>query len=336
MKRVVFAGNSRVDVQDAPVPEPKPGEVLIRVEASAICGSEMKRYRGPDALPGNPGHEMVGEVVDAGGGDAPGVGDRVAVNIITGCGQCAACRAGDRRFCAAQGYVFNGHADFVVAPAVNCMPMPDDLPFDDGVLIGGDTLGVAFHALAKVCLRPRDSVAVVGCGPVGLGFVRLLSFYGVRTIAAEVSPYRREIARRLGAETVVDPGAGDGVHAIREANGGRGVDIGIDASGSDAGVNLALDVTRDEGKFIFAGAGHKATINPWTQFLEKELTAYGVWYFVDRDYYGLLDLYRQGLTVSELITHRFPLENAVDAYSLFDSGETGKVVFMPNDAGVEG
>lgn len=332
MQRVVFAGNSRVETQDVPVPVPASGEVLIRVGASAICGSEMKRYYGPDALQGNPGHEMVGEVVETNGVNTPRVGDRVAVNIITGCGRCAACYAGDRRFCPEQGYIFNGHADYVVAPAVNCMPLPDDLPYDEGVLIGGDTLGVGFHALNKVCLRPRDTVAVIGCGPVGLGFVRLLSFYGVRTIVAETSAYRRELAHTLGAETAIDPQAVDAVAAIKEMAGGRGVDIGVDASGSDAGVNLALDVTRDEGTFIFAGAGHHATINPWRQFLEKELTAYGVWYFIDRDYHGLLDLYRQGLSVSNLTTHRFLLEASATAYSRFASGESGKVLFTPNGA----
>lgn len=332
MQRIVFAGDSRVDVREAPTPQPNVGEVLIRVGASAICGSEMKRYRAPDALPGNPGHEMVGEVVESRGDNGPAVGQRVAVNIITGCGDCAACRAGDRRFCTDQGYVFNGHAEYVVAPAVNCLPMPDDLPDDDGVLIGGDTLGVAYHALDRICLRPRDTVAIVGCGPVGLGFVRLLAFYGVRVIAAEISPQRRDLAKRVGAETVIDPSAGDALAAIREATGGRGVDVGIDASGADAGVNLALDAVRDEGTFVFAGAGHTATINPWTQFLEKELTAYGVWYFVDRDYYGLLDLYRQGLRVNDLITHRFPLAQAPAAYDLFDRGETGKVIFTPNGA----
>lgn len=334
MQRVVFAGNSTVDIDDVPTPEPGPGEVLVKVTASAICGSEMKRYHSPEAMPGNPGHEIVGEVVASRASTTPRVGDRVALNIITGCGHCVACLSGDRRFCAAQGYIFNSHADYVVAPAVNCMPLPDDLPDDEGVLIGGDTLGVAFHALNKVCLRPRDTVAVVGCGPVGLGFVRLLSFYGVHTIAAEVSPYRRELALRLGAESVIDPSASDGLATLREATDGRGVDVGIDASGTDAGVNLALDATRDEGTFIFAGAGHQATINPWRQFLEKELTAYGVWYFVDRDYHGLLDLYRQGLTVSELITHRFPLPDAAAAYALFASGNSGKVLFTPNGAGI--
>ena len=90
------------------------------------------------------------------------------------------------------------------------------------------------------------------------------------------------------------------------------------------------NATRDEGTFIFAGAGRSATINPWSQFLEKEVVAYGVWYFVDRDYYGLLDLYRQGLDVSGLITHRFSLDDAPTAYDLFARGETGKVIFTPN------
>ena len=129
---------------------------------------------------------------------------------------------------------------------------------------------------------------------------------------------------------MIDPSTEDGLAAIRDATGGRGVDLGIDASGSDAGVNLGLNATRDEGTFIFAGAGHKATINPWSQFLEKEVTAHGVWYFVDRDYHGLLDLYRQGLTVGELITHRFGLDDAPTAYDLFARGETGKVIFEPN------
>jgi L-iditol 2-dehydrogenase len=330
MKTVNFTGSSSVAVGDVAVPEPRPGEVLVRVGASAICGSEMKSYRSPDARTGNPGHEMVGEVVDSGDVASPRVGDRVAINIITGCGACTYCRNGDRRFCAQQGYLFNGHSEYVAVPAVNCMPMPDDLPFDQGVLIGGDTLGVGYHALAKICLHPRDTVAVVGCGPVGSGFVRLLTFYGVRTLVAEVSPYRREHALRIGAERVIDPSTDDAEEAIREATGGRGVDLGVDASGTDPGVNLALNVTRAEGSFIFAGAGHNATINPWSQFLEKEVTAHGVWYFVDRDYYGLLDLYRQGLTVSELITHRYGLDDAPTAYDLFARGQTGKVIFEPN------
>src|SRR3954466_14759409 len=111
MKLVTFTGTSSVRVDDVPVPEPQPGEVLVKIGASAICGSEMKSYRHPDARIGNSGHEMVGEIVGTPGISAPRVGDRVAVNIITGCGECTPCRNGDRRFCAQQGYLFNGHGE---------------------------------------------------------------------------------------------------------------------------------------------------------------------------------------------------------------------------------
>lgn len=331
MRTVIFAGNSRIDVKDLPIPEPGPGEVLIKVDASAICGSEMKTFRSAEGHPTNTGHEFVGTVVANPEGVGPHVGARIAANIITGCGECEYCRAGDRRFCDQQGYLRTGHAEYVAMPAVCCMPLPDELPFDEGVLLGGDTLGVANHALAKTGLHPGDTVAVVGCGPVGLGFVSLLCFKGVRTIAVEMSPFRRDLAARAGAAEVIDPASTDARLEIRGLSGGKGVDVGIDASGSDAGVNLALDAVRKEGRFVFAGAGHKATINPWKQFLEKEITAYGVWYFVDRDYHALLDLYRQGLRVGSLITHRFHLDNAPAAYHLFSRGETGKVIFVPED-----
>lgn len=331
MLRVRFAGNSRLAVDDVPIPDVRHGEVLVKVGASAICGSEMKTFRAPEGMPTNPGHEIVGEVVDNPGRRGPDVGDRVAINIITGCGHCTTCLSGDRRFCAEQGYVRSGHAEYVAVPAVCCMPLPNEVSFEEGVLIGGDTLGVAAHTLGKVRIAPQNTVAVVGCGPVGLGFVTLLNFLGIRTIAAEVSPYRRELARQIGAADTVDPSNGDGLAAIQELTQGRGVDISIDASGSDAGVNLALNATRKQGTFIFAGAGHGAAINPWRQFLEKEVVAYGVWYFVDSDYFRLLDLFRNGLKVAPLITHRFPLAEASAAYDLFTRGETGKVVFLPEE-----
>jgi threonine dehydrogenase-like Zn-dependent dehydrogenase len=327
---VTFAGNSRIEVKEVPIPEPKPDEVLLKVGASAICGSEMKRFRAPEPLASNPGHEIVGTVVDNRGGRGPRAGDRVAVNVITGCGRCTACLSGDRRFCPEQGYVTGGHSEYVTVPAVCCMPLPDDLPFAEGVLIGGDTLGVAYHAVSKVKIAPRDAVAVIGCGPVGLGFVALLRFLGIRTLAIEVRPYRRDLARRIGAEAVIDPTERDGLGAIEDWTDGKGVDVAIDATGTEAGAKLGLDATRKQGRFVFAGGGEQVTVNPWKHFGEKEATAYGVWYFVDRDYAELLDLYRQGLAVDNLITHRIGLEDAPTAYDLFARGETGKVVFRPN------
>ena len=334
MLGVQFLGNSKVEVKDMPTPSLKPGEILLKVEASAICGSEMGAFRSPPPQDSstitmfNPGHELVGTVTETNDAGNSKVGDRVAINIITGCGKCTTCRKGDRRFCEQQGYVMNAHAEYIAVPAYTCMPLPDDLPFDLGVLIGGDTLGVAYHALSKVTIKPRSTALVVGAGPVGSGFVAMLNYLGVRTILVEMSPYRRELMKHYSVETV-DPTATDALATIKELTNGKSADISIDASGKDAGVNLALDAVSKKGTMIFAGAGREAKINPWKHFLEKEITAYGVWYFVDNDYYGLLEAYRNGLNVKPLLTHHFPLKDAQQAYDVFAAAQAGKVVFTP-------
>lgn len=333
MLAVTFPGNSRIAVEEMPLPVPRAGEVLVKTGASVICGSEMKRYYSPEGLDEVPGHEMAGTVVENPGGVGPRVGERVVIHAIAGCGRCGACLAGDRRFCEQGWWIVNGgHAEYFVAPAANCLPLPDDIPFDIGVLLGGDTIGVGYHALARIRVAAGSTVGVVGCGPVGLGFLAVLRFLGLRALAFEVSPYRRDLAARIGADAVIDPLAVDPVAAALELTRGKGVDVAVDASGKDAGVNLALNLLRKQGTFIFAGAGHEATINPWKQFLEKEVVAHGVWYFTHADYFGILDAYRRGLRVDDLITHRFHLQDAPLAYDLFARAQTGKVAFVPEAA----
>lgn len=338
MKTVRFLGNSSVDVIDVPDPEPGPGEVVVKVMTSALCGSEMRNYRAPrDPVAAtqrnstilNNGHELVGELVDANGQSELTRGSRFAINIITGCGECDQCRSGDRRFCKKQGYVMGGHAQYISVPAYTLMPLPDDVDYETGVLLGGDTLGVASRALAHIPLRPRDRVLVAGAGPVGLGFVTLLQHFGLETIVSEPSAYRRKLVEAMGAKTI-DPSTGNPLDQLMALTGGQRVDVGIDASGRGDGVVLALESIRPLGQMIFAGAGREATINPWAHFLEKEISARGVWYFTDEDYYRLLGLYRKGLDPKSLITHRFAIDDAATAYRDFAQAVTGKVVLHAN------
>jgi threonine dehydrogenase-like Zn-dependent dehydrogenase len=264
------------------------------------------------------------------GGTRVRVGDRVAINVITGCGTCLECLSGDRRFCLVkQGYVMNGHAQYVAVPEATCLPLPDEMGFDLVVLIGGDTLGVASRALAMIPLRPRETVLVAGAGPVGLGFVALLAFLGIDTIVSEPSPYRRALVEKMGARTI-DPTLDGIIEQLLGLNGGKRVDVAVDASGKSEGVNLSLEATRPRGRMIFAGAGRQASINPWRHFLEKEITAYGVWYFTDTDYFRLLGFCQQGLDVEHLITHRFDIAAAPTAYQVMASGQCGKAVLHAN------
>jgi 2-desacetyl-2-hydroxyethyl bacteriochlorophyllide A dehydrogenase len=327
-------GNSLVEKAIVADPTPAPGEVIIKVMTSALCGSEMGAYRTtltgngrPEPRYDNMGHELVGEVVDANGQSLLPAGSRVAVNIITGCGVCNQCRSGDRRFCKDQWYVFNGHSEYLNVPAYTCMPLPDQIDYETGVLIGGDTLGVGARALRFATIRPKDRVLVVGAGPVGLGFVALLAHMGLETVVSEPSAYRRDMVRKMGA-TAIDPLAGEAKDQLMAATNGHRIDLAIDASGRSDGVVFALESLRPFGQMIFAGAGHQAAINPWSHFLEREVSARGVWYFTDADYFVLLDLYEKGLRVDHLITHRFALSDANAAYADFDQGVTGKVLLQ--------
>jgi threonine dehydrogenase-like Zn-dependent dehydrogenase len=337
MKTVRFLGNAKVDVIEVADPRPSPGDVVLKVRVSALCGSEMSAYRQASEPDGrqsnegryNSGHELVGEIVDHNGNSHLKSGHRVAINIITGCGICNQCRSGDRRFCAQQGYVKNGHAEYIAVPAYTCMPLPDHIDYETGVLLGGDTLGVGARGLRQVPVRPRDRALVVGAGPVGLGFVTLLAHMGVETIVSEPSEYRRAIVEKMGAATI-DPTKGETFDQLMAVSGGRRMDLTIDASGRRDGVVFALEAVKPLGQMIFAGAGREAQINPWSHFLAKEVSARGVWYFTDQDYYVLLDLYEKGLRVDHLITHRFALPQAGTAYGMFAAGTTGKVVLHAN------
>jgi threonine dehydrogenase-like Zn-dependent dehydrogenase len=332
MQAAFFAGQGRVEVRQVPQPEPAPGEVLLRVRASALCGSELGAYRGPGSGGEIPGHEMAGEVVALNGVAGIAVGERMAVQVMSGCGRCLHCLAGAPEHCAERQLHTGGHAEYVALPAQCCLPLPTEIAWDEGVLLGGDTIGTPFHALHRLGVSAADTVAVFGCGPVGLGAVTLLHFLGARTFAVEPVATRRDLACQLGAEVAVDPTAGDGVDRIRGLTGGRGVDVALDCSGVPATTGMALDSAAIGGRVAFIGEKAEATIRPSAQFIRKELAVIGSWYFTGADYFRILALAERGLDVSGLITHRFSLEEADQAFATFASGRSGKVLLVQEGA----
>jgi threonine dehydrogenase-like Zn-dependent dehydrogenase len=322
----VYASGGHVELHEAPMPQIKPGEVLVRVRASAVCGSELHDYRRGSG--GRAGHEAVGEVVQV--QEVPGlaVGQHVAIQVLSGCGHCVYCLAGDPKHCAQTRFHGGLHAEYVAVPAQCCLVLPDDIAWDTGVLLGGDTIGTPYHALQRLGVSAADTAAVFGCGPIGLGTTALLHHYGVRTLAVESVTYRRELAVRLGAEMALDPAAGDPVARLRELTGGKGADVAVDCAGVPATTGMALDAAAIYGRVAFLGEKPEAPIRPSPQFIRKELTVIGSWYFTLPDYARILALYRQGLDVAGLITHRFPLAEIDQAFATFASGQTGKVVLL--------
>lgn len=328
MKAAFYAGNSRIELREAPAPLPGPGDVLIRMVASVICGSELHDYRGDHGGKGIAGHEGVGQVVSAPATAGLAEGQLVAVQVLSGCGNCERCLAGDPEHCTTTRFHGGTHAEFMAVPAMCCRPVPADIPPDVAVLLGGDAIGTPYHALSRLGISAADTAAVFGCGPIGLGCVAVLRFFGARILAVEPVAYRRELARKLGAEIALDPAAEDAAARVRELTGGRGASVTLDCSPEAETVTLALESAAIHARVALIGEKPAASIRPSPQFIRKELTVYGSWYFTGPDYFRILDLYRRGLDLSGLVTHRFPLGEVDRAFATFASRQSGKVLLL--------
>ena len=343
MKAVLLPGGRQVEVVDRPDPEPGVGEVLVRVRASALCRSDMSLYDGTPIVGGEgagtgsviPGHESAGEVVALGplaGGVS--VGDRVAIYLAVGEGRCEWCRRGYRMLCPAWkcvGFdIDGGDAEYVVVPAENCLPIPDEMSFEVAAL-STDMVGTQYSTQARLGVSGKDTVAIFGLGPMGAAGILVAKARGARVVAVDVLKARLDLAARLGADVVVDSSSQDAVTALRAATRGDGVDIAIDCSGNPAAQNAALDATRRLGSVAFVGESRSTTINPSDQFIRKLLTVIGGWYFATWEYAAITRfILEHDLPVDQLVTHRFPLSDAPTAFRMFNARETEKAVFVSN------
>lgn len=327
MKIVNQAGNAQIVLEERPRPEPGPGEVLIRTAVSAVCGSEMSGYRKAGYPTGNMGHEGAGTVVELGPGvETLEIGQRVGVSAIAGCGRCAYCRKGQYTWCPDYKFYDNMHAEYFVIPALACHSLPDDVPWDVGVLITGDGLGVPYHTSTKIQDNDIRSVAVFGLGPVGLGNVMLQTYLGRQVIGIDRSPVRLELARKLGAVHTIPADEGtDVVSAVRALTDGCGADVCIEAAGVPATAKQCFAAVRTAGCVVFNGEQPAVELSPSEDFIRRDITAIGSWFYHFREYAEMLALYRQGLPVRSLITHRFPLEQAANAFRVME-GQSGKVL----------
>lgn len=326
MKTLQLAGNSTIHLIDAPDPVPGPGEVVVRTAVSAICGSELHTYRGAGQPTGNSGHEAVGTVA-ALGEEVSGlrIGQRVGASAIAGCGQCDYCAQGQYTWCPDRRFYGSMHAQAFLAAARACYPLPDDVPWEAAVLLTGDGLGVPYHTSLKIAAPEIQTVAVFGVGPIGLGNVLLQSYLGRRVIAVDLASERLALARQLGTVDVVDAGAGDAVQQVRALTGGAGADVCIEASGSQQGALDCFAAVRTAGTVVFNGEQGTLPLSPSQHFIRRDVTAVGSWFYHFGETPAMIELYRGGLPVLDLVTHRFPYTQVGEAYALFAARKTAKV-----------
>jgi threonine dehydrogenase-like Zn-dependent dehydrogenase len=348
VRGAVFLGNRKVELRSFPDPAPRPGEVVIEMKASGMCGSDLKFYRaapgeaqkalglGDNVEPFIAGHEPCGVVVARGPGvserEAP-IGQRVMDHHYSGCGTCPHCRVGWSQLCRAGITVYGvtahgGHADYLKVPARTLVPLPDELSFAEGAAVACGT-GTAYGALRRMRIAGGDTLAVFGQGPVGISATLLGGAMGARVIAIETSRERLELARQFGADAVLDASKEEVVPAIRELTRGEGVALALDCTGAAAARKAAVQCVKTWGTACYVGEGGDVTLDVSPDLLRRQVTLIGSWTFSAM---GMLECARfvadRRLALERIFSHRWRLEQADEAYRTFDTQSTGKGVFL--------
>ena len=344
MRAVTFQGAGEVRVDDVGEPElTAADEAIVRVEASGVCGSDLHIYHGRVAIEQGfiLGHEYVGTVTAVGEGvSRVAEGDRVLGTYSTACGECFFCERGDFHKCdngrvfghgATLGSLQGAQAELLLVPNADLTlrQVPDGIS-DEVALFAGDVMGTGYHAVVETGVGPGSSVAVLGLGPVGLCAVQVALAEGAtKVIAVDTVGERLELARSLGAEPVhlteEDPRA-----AVKAATEKRGVDVTVDAVGHPDALDLACRLTRKAGTVSVTGVYaerlelHMGIV--WIKALTLKTGHANVIKHVD----PVLERLASGaLDPSSLVTHHMNLDDAAEAYEVYDRREALKIVLRP-------
>lgn len=342
MRAAVTRDWNEIRIEQVPVPELETGDVLVRVEACGICGTDLKilegAYKGswPPSLPFIQGHEWSGRVAALGEG-ATGlqVGDRVVAENHKGCGACANCRRGRYNLCEVaytkgKAYKLYGHtaqgafAEYAARPTALLHKIPDSVSSEEGAIINQGALGL--HAIRRCGIEPGATVVVIGPGLVGLVTMQLVKAVGaVRVIVVGRGP-RLDLALELGADDVVDISSTDAAQAVRGLTHGRGADCVFECAGAPSAVSTALGCVKRGGRVGIVGlTGNKSVELNTDRFALDEIDLVGV-RSSPNTYPDMINLIAAGkINVGKLVSRIYPLEQIQKAFEAFRKREGGAV-----------
>ncbi len=306
MQALVMKEPGIVAVESVPEPTPAPGEVLLRVRRVGLCGSDLNSYRGKNPLIAYPrilGHEVAATLVD----DVPGrddlrAGTDVTLSPYTSCGTCASCRRGRPNACQFNqtlGVQRDGAlTEFIAQPPEKLYPAK--LSLKELCLV--EPLTVGFHAVARGRVTGEETVAIIGCGGVGLGSVAAAGFLGARTIAIDVDDAKLEVARKAGASEVINT-ARDSMHdRLADMTGGQGPDVIIEAIGLPETFRAAVEEVAFTGRVVYIGYAKEPVAYETRLFVQKELDILGSRNALPGDFQAVIQMLEAG---------RFPVDDAV-------------------------
>ena len=345
MKAALLREPNVLEFAEVPDPESHPGDLIVKVRAATVCGTDIRIFRGRKIAgvryPSVLGHEFAGEIIEAKGSPVFKIGQRVCVDPAIPCGHCAYCKRGLENICenlTAIGYELDGaFAEYVRVPARalaagNVHEIPANLEFEEAALT--EPFACVINGQEKVSVGPGDSVVVLGAGPIGLLHVKLARFSGARKIiVSEPNAARRAVALNEGADVVVDPTSENLNEIVKAHSYGLGADVAIVAIGVPALANVALGLVRKRGRIsLFAGfsVGDSAQLDI-NLIHYSELIVTGAFGLTRLQFERALDLLAtKRFDVSSFVTHRYELASIAEAMKMAENGAAIKVAVVNN------
>ena len=325
-----------LNMTDVPMPEVGHNDLLIKITKTAICGTDIHIWNWDDwaqktiPVPMHVGHEYVG-VVAGMGSEVQGfqIGQRVSGEGHITCGYCRNCRAGRRHLCRnTTGVGVNrvgSFAEYLVIPAFNAFPIPDDISDDLASIF--DPFGNAVHTALSFNLVGED-VLITGAGPIGIMAVAIAKHVGARhVVITDVNDYRLELARKMGATRAVNVGREDLKTVMQELHMTEGFDVGLEMSGNPHAFRQMLDVMNHGGKVALLGIPPANTAIDWNQVIFKGLEIKGIYgREMFETWYKMVALIQSGLDITPIITHHFKVDDFEAGFAAMLSGQSGKVI----------
>jgi 2-desacetyl-2-hydroxyethyl bacteriochlorophyllide A dehydrogenase len=325
-------------LMDVPVPKIGPDDVLIKVKAVGICGSDMPIFSGVREVPFPmiPGHEFSGTIEETGSNVKKfKIGDRVTPGLVINCGECIYCRQGYESLCEnileTGIHVDGAFAEYVKVPAKTVHVLPDTMTYEQAASI--DPIASAYRPVKKANIGSEDTVLVFGPGPIGIYTVQCAKAEGAKKIiiaGVNGDEERLELAKKLGADYTINISEVDMIQAVKDVNDGLLPDIVFEASGHPSSVQMCLDSVKANGKIVFIGIQHQSVDLELAKIVRQEIKVEGSICYTWKDYKECIDLVSSGrVDTDNMVTHKFALKDIDKGLEVMKNREAVKVILYP-------